>query len=323
MIFATVLRTTTAAVALGGLLMAAPAVAQTAPAGQAAQGQAAQGQAAQGQAKTEDAVVAKVNGTEIRRSEVERVIATLPPQVQMMPPQMIMPAVIDQVINGKLIAQQGYKQNLQSTPEVKDRVKRAEERFVQEQFLTREVESRVTDERLREAYKKYLAENPAQDEVKARHILVESEDEAKQVIDQLKKGGDFAQVSKEKSKDPGAAQQGGDLGWFSKDQMVEPFAVAAFAMKPGDLSETPVKTQFGWHVIKVEDKRKSEPPAFEQVREELKGQVSEQIISEMVDQLRTQATIERFPLAEAEGGPAGAPGSAPGAAPAQPETKKQ
>jgi peptidyl-prolyl cis-trans isomerase C len=319
MSLASVLRTATAAAALGALLASVPANAQQPGAQQPAAAQ--QGAKQQGQ-KAEDPVVAKVNGQEIRRSEVDRVIGTLPPQVQMMPPQMILPAVIDQVINGKLIAQQGYKQNLQSTPEVKERLKRAEERFVQEQYLTTQVESRITEERLREAYKKHLDENPPQDEVKARHILVETEDEAKQVIEQLKKGGDFAQISKEKSKDPGAAQQGGDLGWFAKDQMVEPFANAAFAMKPGDLSQSPVQTQFGWHVIKVEDRRKTAAPGFEEMRDDLKGELSETIISEMVDQLRTQATIERFPIAEAGGAPGSAP--APGTAPAaQPETKKQ
>ncbi|WP_207483555.1 peptidylprolyl isomerase [Arenibaculum pallidiluteum] len=304
---ATVLRTATSAVALGGLLIAAASVNAQQPGQPAAQSAAA---------KAEDAVVAKVNGQEIRRSEVDRVIQGLPPQVQMMPPQMILPAVIDQVINGRLISQQGYKAGLQNDAEVKDRLKRAEERFVQEAYLTREVEKRITDQRLQEAYKKYLDEHPAEDEVKARHILVENEADAKQIIEDLKKGADFAKLSTEKSKDPGAAQQGGDLGWFSKAQMVEPFANAAFAMKPGETSQAPVQTQFGWHVIKVEDRRKTTPPTFDQVREELKSDLSEKTIAEMVDQLRTQATIERFPIADAEPAAPAAP-----AGEAQPQKK--
>jgi peptidyl-prolyl cis-trans isomerase C len=265
-----------------------------------------------------DPVLAKVNGEEIRRSDALRVISTLPPQVQMMPPQMIMPAVVDQIINGKLIAQQGYEKNLQDEAEVKERLKRAEERFVQEMYLTREVEERITPERLDEAYKVYLEENPPKDEVRASHILVESEEEAKQIIGQLEGGADFAELAREKSKDPAAAQQGGDLGYFSKDQMVEPFAEAAFAMEPGALSETPVQTQFGWHVIKVEDKRKSTPPTQAEVEGELKSQVSETVIAEMVESLRDDAQIERFGEALPPEG-----GMAPGGeqAPAEPQAQ--
>jgi peptidyl-prolyl cis-trans isomerase C len=241
-----------------------------------------------------DPVLAKVNGEEIRRSDAMRVIATLPPQVQMMPPQMIMPAVVDQIINGKLIAQQGYEQKLQDDAEVKERLKRAEERFVQELYLTREVEKRITPDRLAESYQVYLQENPPKDEVRASHILVESEDEAKQIIEQIKSGADFAELAREKSKDPTAAQQGGDLGYFSKEQMVEPFAEAAFAMESGQVSEAPVQTQFGWHVIKVVDKRKTTPPTQAEVEGELKNQVSETIIAEMVENLRSDAEIERF-----------------------------
>jgi peptidyl-prolyl cis-trans isomerase C len=267
-----------------------------------------------------DPVLAKVNGEEIRRSDALRVISTLPPQVQMMPPQMIMPAVVDQIINGKLIAQQGYERNLQDEAEVKERLKRAEERFVQEMYLTREVEERITPERIEEAYKVYLEENPPKDEVRASHILVESEEEARQIIGQLEGGADFAELAREKSKDPAAAQQGGDLGYFSKDQMVEPFAEAAFAMEPGALSETPVQTQFGWHVIKVEDKRKSAPPTQAEVEGELKSQVSETIIAEMVESLRGDARIERFGEALPPEG-AAAPGAPEEPAPAEPQAQ--
>lgn len=285
--FSRLIRVAALSVAFGGVALHAHA-----------QGDAGQDKpAADGSAATAgeaDPVLATVNGEEIRRSDAMRVISTLPPQVQMMPPQMIMPAVVDQIVNGKLIAQQGYGQNLQDGDEVKERVKRAEERFVQEAYLTREVEKRITPERLDEAYQTYLQENPPKDEVRASHILVESEDEAKQIIEQLEGGADFADLAREKSKDPGAAQQGGDLGYFSKDQMVEPFAEAAFAMEPGDLSDKPVKTQFGWHVIKVVDKRKSTPPTREEVEPELKNELSQTIIAELVEELRDGAEIERF-----------------------------
>jgi peptidyl-prolyl cis-trans isomerase C len=283
LMFARVLRVAAVSLALGGVGFTAQA--QTAPA-----------PAPAGSPAGEDPVVAKVNGAEIRRSEVTRTIASLPPQVQQMPPQMIFPAVIDQIINGKLVAEAGYKANVQNDPEVAERLKRAEERIVQELYLTREVQKRITAERLQESYNKFKEENPPQDEVKASHILVESEDVAKSIIADIKKGGDFAKIAGEKSTDKAAAAQGGDLGYFTKDQMVEPFANAAFAMKPGDVSQTPVQTQFGWHVIKVVDRRQSTPPTFEEVQEQLRSQVSEQVIGELVEDLRGKAKVERFQM---------------------------
>ena len=328
--FARVLRVAAVTLALGGVSLTA--LAQTAEPAKPA-----------GTGAGDDPVVARVNGSEIKRSEVMRTISSLPPQVQQMPVQLIFPAVIDQIINGKLVAAAGYKANVQKDPEVADRMKRAEERIVQELYLTKEVQKRITDDRLQEAYKAFKQENPPQEEVKASHILVESEDAAKAIIADLKKGGDFAKIAGEKSTDKAAAQQGGDLGYFTKDQMVEPFANAAFAMKPGEISQAPVQTQFGWHVIKVEDRRSTTPPSFDEVQEQLRSQVSEQVIGELVEGLRKDAKVERFQMdgspmpaeqpaatpatsapAPAAAAPAAAPTPAPqGAAqPAAPTTKK-
>lgn len=263
----------------------------------------------------EDRVLATVNGDEIRQSDVDRVLETLPPQVRSMPPQMIMPMVLDQVISGKVISQQAYSQNLQDDPEVKEALKRAEERIVQNVYLNRQVEERLTPARVEEAYQDWRAENPPQPEVEARHILVASEDEARKVIERIKGGEDFAEVAREVSTDRAAAAQGGDLGYFTREQMVEPFADAAFAMEPGDLSEEPVQTQFGWHVIEVTGKRESTPPAIEEVRPELESTLREDIVMEIVDELRAGAEIERMDGADA---PAPAPAPAEGGeAPAQ------
>ncbi|HYD32237.1 MAG TPA: peptidylprolyl isomerase [Azospirillaceae bacterium] len=242
----------------------------------------------------DDPVVARVNSQEIRRSEVMRTIASLPPQVQQMPPQMLFPAIIDQMINGKLVSSAGYAQKLDQEKDVKDRVKKAEERIVQEAYLTRAVQARITDAKLQEAYQTFLKENPAKEEVKAAHILVENEDQAKQIVADLKKGADFAKLAQEKSTDKAAAAQGGDLGYFTKDDMVEPFSEAAFKLKPGEITEAPVKTQFGWHVIKVEDRREGKPPAFEEVKDQLQSEMSQEIIGEVVDELRATAKVERF-----------------------------
>ena len=279
------------------LSMAACGLALTAPLSVQAQNPApAASTPAPAAATPADPVVARVNGEEIRRSDVQRMVSQLPPQVQQMPLEMIFPAVVEQLVSSKLVADAGYKANLAGTPEVKDEVKRAEERAVQRAYIQKEVAARITPQKLDEAYKEFLKQNPPQEEVKASHILVEKEDEAKAIIAELNKGGDFAKIAKEKSKDPVAAAQGGDLGYFTKDTMVEPFANAAFAMNKGEISKTPVQTQFGWHVIKVEDKRTQPQPTLEEVKPQLEQQLSKDIVATVVDDLRNAAKVETFQI---------------------------
>ncbi|KAA0574004.1 peptidylprolyl isomerase [Azospirillum sp. B21] len=260
-----------------------------------------------------DPVVARVNGEELHKSDVSRMVSQLPPQVQQMPIEMIYPAVIDQLVSGKLVSSAGYKAGLADSAEVKDEIKRAEERAVQRAYIQKEIKARITPDTMQKAYQDFLKENPAQEEVKAAHILVEKEDEAKAIIAQLKKGGDFAKLAKEKSKDAAAAAQGGDLGYFTKDAMVEPFANAAFAMKPGEISKEPVKTQFGYHIIKVEDKRTQPQPTLDEVKPQLEQTLSKDIVTALVEELRGKATIETFQL---DGSPM--PKEEPAAAPATP-----
>jgi peptidyl-prolyl cis-trans isomerase C len=265
-------------------------------------------------ADAEDRVLATVNGDAIRQSDVDRVLETLPPQVRSMPPQMIMPMVLDQVISGKVISQQAYSQNLQDDPEVKEALKRAEERIVQNVYLNRQIEERLTPERIEQAYQDWRLENPPQPEVEARHILVASEEEARKVIERIKGGEDFAEVAREVSTDRAAAAQGGDLGYFTRDQMVEPFAEAAFALEPGSLSEEPVQTQFGWHVIEVTGKREGTLPALDEMRSELESALREDIVMEVVDELRAGAEIEHM---NGDASVAPAPGEGGEDAPAQ------
>lgn len=305
-----VFRTALLSVAACGIALAAnaqtPAPATPAPAAPAASAPVTP-------AAPADPVVARVNGEELHKSDVSRMVSQLPPQVQQMPIEMIYPAVIDQLISGKLVSSAGYKAGLADSAEVKDEIKRAEERAVQRAYIQKEVKARITPDELQKAYQEFLKENPAQEEVRAAHILVEKEDEAKSIIAQLNKGADFAKLAKEKSKDAAAAAQGGDLGYFTKDTMVEPFANAAFAMKPGEISKEPVKTQFGYHVIKVEDKRTQPQPTLDEVKPQLEQELSKNIVTALVDELRGKAKIETFQL---DGSPM--PKEEPAAAPATP-----
>ncbi len=317
-----VFRTALLSVAACGIALAAhaqtPAPQTPAPATPAP---AASAPAATAPATPADPVVARINGEELHKSDVTRMVSQLPPQVQQMPIEMIYPAVIDQLISGKLVAMAGQKAGLADSPEVKEELKRAEERAVQRAYIQKEIKARITPEALNKAYQDYLKENPAQEEVKAAHILVEKEDEAKAIIAQLKKGADFAKLAKEKSKDAAAAAQGGDLGYFTKDAMVEPFANAAFAMKPGEVSKEPVKTQFGYHIIKVEDKRTQPQPTLEDVKPQLEQALAKDIVTALVEELRGKAKIETFqidgsPMPKEE--PAAAPATPAPAAPATP-----
>ncbi|PWC39256.1 peptidylprolyl isomerase [Azospirillum sp. TSO35-2] len=317
-----VFRTALLSVAACGIALAAQAQTPPTPAAPAP------APAASAPAAAADPVVARVNGEELHRSDVTRMVSQLPPQVQQMPLEMIYPAVIDQLVSGKLVASAGYKAGLADSSEVKDEIKRAEERAVQRAYVQKEVKARITPEALQKAYQEYLKENPAQEEVKAAHILVEKEDEAKAIIAQLKKGADFAKLAKEKSKDAAAAQQGGDLGYFTKDAMVEPFANAAFAMKPGEVSKDPVKTQFGYHIIKVEDKRTQPQPTLDEVKPQLEQTLSKDIVTALVEELRNSAKVETFqldgspmPKEEPAAAPAAPAPAAPTPAPAEPAKK--
>jgi peptidyl-prolyl cis-trans isomerase C len=146
---------------------------------------------------------------------------------------------------------------------------------------------------MKKVYEEAVQKGGADEEVRARHILVPTEDEAKAVLAEIKKGTDFAELAKQKSKDPGAAAEGGDLGYFGKAQMVPEFAEAAFKMKKGDVSD-PVKTQFGWHIIKVEDKRTKPAPTFENVKEQIETFVARRAQAEYIAKLRSAAKVERL-----------------------------
>ena len=158
--------------------------------------------------------------------------------------------------------------------------------------LQDEAKAALSDQALHQTYDDAVRSMGGQEEVRARHILVDSEDEAKSVLDQLKAGGDFATLAKDKSKDPGGAA-GGDLGYFTKEQMVPEFAEVAFKMYPGQVSN-PVKTQFGWHIIKLEDKRTRNPPEFEKVKDQIETYLARKAQSDFIAKLRETAKVERL-----------------------------
>ncbi|MEE8559131.1 MAG: peptidylprolyl isomerase [Alphaproteobacteria bacterium] len=242
-----------------------------------------------------DPVVAKVNGKPIYRSEIILAQQALPQQFRQMPIEVVYGALLSQVINRKLIVAEARRQGFEKDPAVTERLAEIEEGLIREVYLGRRVEAQVTDAKLRERYERVVKEMPAQQEVQARHILVRSEEEAVSLIAELNKGADFAETAKKNSVGPSAAQ-GGDLGYFSRDQMAAAFAEAAFGLKKGEMTQAPVETRFGWHVIVVEDIREAPPPSFEEKEEELRNEMSREVVSAEIEGLREGAMIERFNL---------------------------
>ncbi len=248
----------------------------------------------------EDPVVARVNGVEIHRSDIEDVIQGLPQQYRQMPIETLFPVLRDRLIELQLVAAEGRKEKLDQDEAVRERMRKIEDRVIRDVYISRYVDKVANEEKLRSLYEAHIANAPTGVEIRARHILVKTEDEAKALIERAKAGEDFATLARENSIGPSAAR-GGDLGYFARDAMVPEFADAAFALKVGAITDKPVKTQFGWHVIKVEDRRDIAPPSFEDSREKLRSQVAQTAVRELLDQLRLKATIETFNL---DGSPA-------------------
>jgi len=265
-----------------------------------------------------DPVVAKVDGQEIHLSDVAAAAHGLPPQAQQMPPNVLYPMIIDQLIDRQALVIKARKEGLQNDPEVKREVQSAEDRALQTALLRRDIGPTITDEAVHARYNQDYAGKPGEQEAHARHILVPTEQEAKDIIAQLKKGADFAKLAKEHSKDPGAAD-GGDLGWFKRGDMVPAFSDAAFALKPGQFTQTPVQSQFGWHVILLEGLRQAATPSFDDVKDELRQKMIQEGVQKAVQEARAQVRVERFnldgttPRATDNAEPPPAPG---GAAPA-------
>jgi len=267
-----------------------------------------------------DPVVATVNGQPIRLSELEVAQQSLPQQYRNMPLQAVFPALLDRIIDSKLVVQEGKKSKVTEDPAFKKRMAFVEDQVLQDFWIQREIARQVTADKLQKRYEERLKQMPSEEEVHARHILVSTEDEAKALIAEIKKGAAFDKLAKEKSTDKASGAEGGDLGWFKKPDMVKEFADAAFNLKKDELTETPVKTQFGYHVIKVEDRRKAPPPAFEEMADQLREEMAREAVTAQLDQLRSGAKIEKFAMDGSKPDPAPAPAkpAAPAATPNRP-----
>jgi peptidyl-prolyl cis-trans isomerase C len=251
-----------------------------------------------------DKVIARVNGIDIKAGDLtladEDLGGNLP-----MTGDARRDYLTRYLIDMQLIVQAADSKKLGDDEDFKRRLSYARSKLLMERFLQTEGKAAVSDAALHDLYQQVSKEMAGEQEVHARHILVATEDDAKAVYDQLRKGADFATLAKEKSKDP-SSSEGGDLGYFTRDRMVPEFADAAFKLQVGQISD-PVKTEFGWHIIKVEDKRNRPIPEFDKVKDQLENMVARKALSEQVAKLRADAKIERLeaPPAAASGADAG------------------
>ncbi len=244
--------------------------------------------------RAEDAnpVLAKVNGAEIRQSDVALAEEELGQSLAQMDPATKKDNVLAFLIDMKIVAKAAEDKKIENSEEFKKKLAFTRSRILMDSLLASEGKAATTDEAMKKVYEEAAKQISGEQEVHARHILVETEDEAKAIKAELAKGADFAELAKKKSKDPGASD-GGDLGFFTKEQMVPEFSTVAFALEPGKISD-PVKSQFGWHIIKVEEKRNRKAPDFDQVKSQIETYVTRKAQADYVAKLREAAKVERL-----------------------------
>ncbi len=266
-------------------------------------------------------VLATVNGKEITDDDLkiaaEDLGSSIPQQLQGKARDTYL---LDYLIDSELVAQKAEGDKPDQDPGFAKRLAYYRDKILAETLLTKVAKDAVTPEKLQQTYDQAAKGDKPQTEIHARHILVETEADAQAALKRIKAGEDFVKVAKEVSKD--GAADGGDLGWFTKDRMVPEFAEAAFKLNEGEVSD-PVKTQFGWHIIKVEGKRQTTFPPFDQVKAQVQAFVIEQAQSELIQQLRKGAKIVRSDASAPDAPVAGqTPQPAPAPADASTPAKK-
>jgi peptidyl-prolyl cis-trans isomerase C len=267
------------------VLAVTPAFAQTAPATPPAPSVQ--------QTTPPDPVVARVGNDEIHLSDISAAAEGLPAQYHNMSSQALYPLLLDQAIDRNALIAYARAKGLDKDQAVQRQMQIAANQVLADEVMRREVGPQLTETAIRARYDRDVANKPGEEEVHARHILVASEAEANKIIAELKKGADFATLAKAHSTDPGAAQ-GGDLGFFKKGDMLPEFAEVAFALKPGQISDKPVKTQYGWHVIKVEERRAAPPPTYAEVHDELRQQLIQEDVQKVLADARSGLKVEKF-----------------------------
>lgn len=241
----------------------------------------------------QDKVVAKVDGMEITERDLANATEDLQDRLAQLPDERKRDELVNFLVDLKLGAKAAAGAKIAETPEFASRLGYMRDKLLLDEYISREAKKAVTPDAAKKLFDDTVKTMTPEEEVHARHILVEDEAKAKDVAARLKKGEDFAKVAAELSKDPGSGKEGGDLGWFTKERMVPEFAEAAFKLQKGQVSD-PVKSQFGWHVIKLEDKRTKPLPKFEEVKPQIDQYLERKAQQDIVVALREKAKVERL-----------------------------
>ncbi|MBA2126024.1 peptidylprolyl isomerase [Hyphomicrobium methylovorum] len=239
----------------------------------------------------EDKVIATIDGKPITEGDLAVAESEIGGDLGSMPGAQKRTSLLEFLIDNQLFAEAAEAEKLEQSPEFATRLAYLKRRALREMYFEKTIKSSVTDADARKSYDEQVKLMPPVEEVSARHILVETEDKAKELKAQIDKGGDFAELAKENSKDPGSKDDGGNLGYFGHGQMVPQFESIVFKMKKGEVSE-PLKTQFGWHLVKLEDRRTKEPPAFDVVKDRIIQSMLLQKAQKAAVALRSKAKIE-------------------------------
>jgi peptidyl-prolyl cis-trans isomerase C len=242
-----------------------------------------------------DPVVANVDGHLIYLSDLGAAVQALPEQLRKLPFEGLYPTLLDRMVDHEALVLLARRQKLDDDPKVKRQIEAATARVLEGALLERTAVPQVTEAAIQARYARDFANKPAVDEVHARHILVSSEDAAKQVISELNKGVDFATLAQRFSKDPDSAR-GGDLGFFRHDQVWPGFADLAFSLKPGEIAQEPIFNEFGWHVVQVLERRTVQPPSLAQAHDAIRKQLLEEAVRRVVAQARVGLRVHKFDM---------------------------
>jgi peptidyl-prolyl cis-trans isomerase C len=252
-----------------------------------------------------DPVVAVVGKYQVHMSDLQADLQSAPAQAQQLPPDQLYQMLLSQEVDRKAVLAAALSEGLEKNPAVAQQMQDAANIKLENAYVQQKVLTQVTDADVQAAYDKNYANKPGPQQVDARQILVSTQAQAQDIIDQLNKGADFAKLAQKYSIDPGA-KNGGELGWFGQDEMVPAFSAAAFALSPGKYTTTPVQTQFGWHVILCEGKRTAPTPKLADVQSQIKQQLGDAAVQATLDEARSHVTIKLY-------NPDGTPIAAPAA----------
>ena len=240
-------------------------------------------------------IVASVNGYEIRQSNVAAAFDRLPAQYQQIPVNNLYPQLVEQLVTNHLMEVAGRALDLHKDEKVLQQIRDFESAAIQQAYIKHKIAEQVTEEEVLRVYEETIGSADGPEEVRASHILVETEEKGMEMLKQLADGADFAELAREHSTGP-TGPRGGDLGYFTRESMAEPFSAAAFSLDIGAIGPDPVNTEFGWHVIKVIDKRRQPPADLEESRARIQDLLTREFVTAHMSELRANAEIKTFNL---------------------------